>query len=265
MGPGAVSAIAIDIWTGPTHIPLPRGGPVSVPPPAVRVNAVLPRQAQNGHMSHDTLEGVGPRHRAFRRWQLLVRRDSRPVPSGIVSVALIAIAFLVAACGGASSPASVAHIGKGAPTTTVPPAAGSGGLPNLQQMYQSTLAYAGCMHSHGDPSFPDPELVDNADEHGITMGQGVDQSSPQYLSANKTCKHLLPNNGNGPTRGQLEQSMAQALKFSKCMRSHGVPSFPDPQESGQNIQIGGPGVDPSSPQFQAAQNDCRSLLPGGGL
>jgi hypothetical protein len=95
------------------------------------------------------------------------------------------------------------------------------------------------MRSHGDPSFPDPELVDKAQEHGIAMGQGVDQSSPQYLSANKTCKHLLPNNGNGPTQGQLEQAMAQALKYSDCMRSHGVPSFPDPKESGQTIQIGG--------------------------
>jgi hypothetical protein len=158
----------------------------------------------------------------------------------------------------------VAHIGKSAPTTAVPPAAGSGGLPNLQQIYQSTLAYAGCMRSHGDPSFPDPELVDNANESGMTMGQGVDQTSPQYLSANKPCKHLLPNNGGGPTRAQMQQAMAQALKFSKCMRSHRVPSFPDPTQSGQTIHIGGgPGIDPSSPQFQAAQNDCRSLLPGG--
>jgi hypothetical protein len=68
-------------------------------------------------------------------------------------------------------------------------------------MYQDALAYAGCMRNHGDPSFPDPELVNNAHEHGITMGQGVDQSSPQYVSANKTCKHLLPNNGNGPHSG----------------------------------------------------------------
>ena len=164
---------------------------------------------------------------------------ARRLRSGIASAALVAVAFLVAACGGGSSPAAVAHIGKSAPTTTVPPAAGSGGLPNLQQLYQSNLAYAGCMRSHGDPSFPDPELVDKAQEHGIAMGQGVDQSSPQYLSANKTCKHLLPNNGNGPTQGQLEQAMAPALKYSDCMRSHGVPSFPDPKESGQTIQIGG--------------------------
>ena len=157
---------------------------------------------------------------------------SRPLQGRIVGTALIVVAFLLlGGCGGGSSPASVAHIGKTAPTTTVPPAGGSGGLPNLQQMYQDALAYAGCMRSHGDPSFPGPELVNTAHEHGITIGQGVDQSSAQYVSANKTCKHLLPNNGNGPTQGQLQRMMAQALKYTDCMRSHGVPNFPDPKES----------------------------------
>ena len=192
-----------------------------------------------------------------RRWR------ARALRAWTVGTALVVVAFLLGACGGGSSPASVAHIGKGAPTTTVAPAAGSGGLPNLQQMYQDTLAYAGCMRSHGDPSFPDPELVNTAHEHGITMGQGVDQSSAQYVSANKACKHLLPNNGNGPTQGQLQRMMAQALKYTDCMRSHGVPNFPDPKESSGGISIGGPGLDPNSPQFQAAQNDCRSLAPGG--
>jgi hypothetical protein len=55
----------------------------------------------------------------------------------------------------------------------------------------------------------------------------------------------------------------QLLRFSECMRSHGVPSFPDP--SGQGIHIGpGSGINPSSPAFRAAQSACRKLLPGGG-
>jgi hypothetical protein len=46
------------------------------------------------------------------------------------------------------------------------------------------------------------------------------------------------------------------------MRSHGVPNFPDPSAGG-GIQIG-PGVNPQSPAFQAAQKQCFKLLPGGG-
>ncbi|HTW11165.1 MAG TPA: hypothetical protein VME01_00360 [Solirubrobacteraceae bacterium] len=54
------------------------------------------------------------------------------------------------------------------------------------------------------------------------------------------------------------------IAFSKCMRTHGVPNFPDPSGSGGGIQIGGTGVNPSSPSFRAAQATCFKLMPGGG-
>jgi hypothetical protein len=215
-----------------------------------------PRSRQSGRTTSCTRTGqVAANDRGASAWLLR---------AGVLGAALIVVALLVTGCGGGSSRASVAHIGKSALTTTVPPAAGLGELPNLQQLYQDFLTYAGCMRSHGQPSFPDPELVINAHERAINWGQGVDQSSPQYLSANKTCEHLLPNNGNGPTQGQLQRMMAQALKYTGCMRSHGVPNLPDPKESTGGVSIGGPGLDPKSPQFQTAQRDCRSFLPGGG-
>jgi hypothetical protein len=46
------------------------------------------------------------------------------------------------------------------------------------------------------------------------------------------------------------------------MRSHGLLGFPDPS-SGGRLSLGS-GVDPSSRQFQAAQQICKSLLPAGG-
>jgi hypothetical protein len=57
-----------------------------------------------------------------------------------------------------------------------------------------------------------------------------------------------------------------ALAFAQCMRTHGVPNFPDP-----TIGAGGiysfslpPGLDLRSAQSQAAQHACRSMLSGGG-
>ena len=51
---------------------------------------------------------------------------------------------------------------------------------------------------------------------------------------------------------------AAGLKFSACMRSHGVPNFPDPTSNGS-----GPGltvhVDKRSPAFQNAEQACGSL------
>jgi hypothetical protein len=52
------------------------------------------------------------------------------------------------------------------------------------------------------------------------------------------------------------------LAFSKCMRLHGVPNFPDPNAGG-GIHIGqGSNLNPFSPSFKTAQ--CQKLLPGGG-
>jgi hypothetical protein len=51
------------------------------------------------------------------------------------------------------------------------------------------------------------------------------------------------------------------------MRTHGVPGFPDPTtQGGGGFSISLPhGIDPRSPQFQAAQQTCESKLPGGNV
>lgn len=55
------------------------------------------------------------------------------------------------------------------------------------------------------------------------------------------------------------------IAFSQCMRTHGVPNFPDQPAGGGGIQINsGSGINPFSPAFKAAQQDCRHLLPFGG-
>jgi hypothetical protein len=56
--------------------------------------------------------------------------------------------------------------------------------------------------------------------------------------------------------------VATGLKFAKCMRSRGVPNFPDPSTGG-GIHLGS-GINTSSPAFKAARASCGKLLPGGG-
>jgi hypothetical protein len=51
------------------------------------------------------------------------------------------------------------------------------------------------------------------------------------------------------------------LAFAKCMRSSGVPNFPDPNAEG-NFTIPA-GTSPSAPAFQAAQTKCHMPLPVG--
>jgi hypothetical protein len=60
------------------------------------------------------------------------------------------------------------------------------------------------------------------------------------------------------------QMLQDAVNFSDCMRSHGVPGFPDPTDSPREFKQS---LDPSlphSPSFRSAARTCQHLLPGGG-
>jgi hypothetical protein len=66
-----------------------------------------------------------------------------------------------------------------------------------------------------------------------------------------------------PSTNAAAGSSSRALAFANCMRSHGVPSFPDPGGGGGGVQLGGTGVNPQSPAFKSARKACGGLLPGG--
>jgi hypothetical protein len=57
---------------------------------------------------------------------------------------------------------------------------------------------------------------------------------------------------------------SQGVKYSDCMRSHGVSNFPDPNSvgGGLNFHIPDNSINPYSPSFTAARSDCAKLLPG---
>ena len=54
------------------------------------------------------------------------------------------------------------------------------------------------------------------------------------------------------------------LAYSSCVRSHGVPNFPDPTSSGGIPKETAQQLGVSQSQLQAAQSDCTHLLPAGG-
>jgi hypothetical protein len=64
--------------------------------------------------------------------------------------------------------------------------------------------------------------------------------------------------GANPSQAQAQQD---GLSFARCMRSHGVSSFPDPTPNGTGFDLSAPGINQSSPAFTAAQRACRDLLP----
>jgi hypothetical protein len=59
-------------------------------------------------------------------------------------------------------------------------------------------------------------------------------------------------------------SNTQWLAYSQCMRTGGVPGFPDPSSNGKPHFPTAQQLGVSSSTFQAAENACAHLQPGGG-
>ncbi len=161
---------------------------------------------------------------------------SRRRHSGVLATGLAATAVLAAACGGGgSTPMSAA-----------------------QTAYQQALAYSQCMRAHGVPGFPDPQpngaILTGPQDH-------LAQGSPSFVAANKACEHLAPK-VKPMTAAQQRQVTAQGLKFTACMRAHGLPGLADPVVSANGITQRIPnGIPPNSPVLQRAQQACRKLVP----
>ena len=176
-------------------------------------------------------------------------------PRRAAALAVVAaLAVLATACGGGTSSAT------------------SSASANSQK-----LALAQCMRSHGVPDFPDPAasggytLTSNGSIEGAG-GSSIDIGSSQVQAAYGDCRHLLPDSPSISQLGQLvqqerqrqQQALPVLLKYSQCMRSHGVPGFPVPGGSGQSPAPGkSAAINPSSPQFKAASAACQHVLPPG--
>jgi hypothetical protein len=184
-------------------------------------------------------------------------------------VALASGALLLAGCGGSSSSPGVAHLSSSTSSGSPSSGGGSSSPESSASAQQKMVAYAQCMRTHGVPEFPEPAegklLFHSSDKNGHVTG--LNPESAQFQAAQKVCGKLAPNGGKPPSAAQQAKMQEQGLKFSRCMRSHGVPNFPDPEFShsggGVGIRIGGKGsgIGPNSPQFRAAQKTCQSDLP----
>ena len=122
-------------------------------------------------------------------------------------------------------------------------------------------AYARCMRSHGVPDFPDPTASPGG---GVVFqvnggpGSDLDHNNPTFQAADQECRSLLPGGGQAPPPSA--RKLAVEVGWARCMRSHGLPGFPDPNSQGA---FDSSRFDDSSPAFQTATNACKSLEPTG--
>ena len=167
----------------------------------------------------------------------MTRPGIRLTLRGLTVAGAIGVSLVASACG--SSGAKVAQIGTGGGTNPPHP-----------------QTFSACMRSHGVSNFPD------AGTDGRIHAAGIDKNSRAFQGAYGSCRRLEPGDELGEqARTQLQR---QLLAFAKCMRSHGVPTFPDPTitADGQHIGLGAERIDPNSPAFITAANACRGRLSG---
>lgn len=110
------------------------------------------------------------------------------------------------------------------------------------------------MRAHGMPNFPEPPAGGGG---FVIIKQSLDAQDPRFQRAFADCRSLI-----GPNLSPAKQaaSETQALKFARCMRAHGVTSFPDPQGgAGGNFVFrvhSGGALNKNNPVFDKAARAC---------
>jgi hypothetical protein len=169
------------------------------------------------------------------------RRRSCPLKRTVGMTGALALAVLVAGCGSSNGPGSST--------------ASSGGS------QATALAYTRCMRGHGIRDFPDPTTPPGG---GVSFqvnggaGSDLNQSNPAFRAASQACRTLSPGGQQAPTAPTRQ--IGEEVKWARCLRSHGVPGFPDPNSSGA---IDSAKFDPASPAFHKASAVCKSIQPSG--
>jgi hypothetical protein len=173
-----------------------------------------------------------------------------PRTAALAATAIAAgIVLLTVACGGSSSSGP----------------AGSSSSPGSPTIAKDVV-YADCMSAHG------VDITVNSNGDFSASSSSSSPSSQQAETAETACQHLLPSSDQ-PSQARELSHFEQLLKYTQCMRSHGVPNFPDPVSEGNGAYsfgapqaapsngAGGGGINPNSPTYQRAGQACQSIMP----
>ena len=190
-----------------------------------------------------------------------MKRMAVPHPLRRRALPVVIAALAMAACSSGGDPSS---------TGGSPPAGAVTSAP-------SAVAYSACMRSHGVPRFPDP---DSKGMPAAADPQQLGVSSVTLQTAEQVCQPLLPTGGSLRDQTQqcllygdcpqtlLQQLLTVERQYARCLRSHGIPNWPDPTISAKGrpvFDLSGAGIDPKSTdssQFRSKEAECRSQAGG---
>jgi hypothetical protein len=161
---------------------------------------------------------------------------STRAPLGLVAV--VSLALLAASCASGSSGSHAAQLGSTTATSSNAAAA---------------------------LNFPDPNRAGAIPKVSL---QQLGVSTSQFQTAQRACQKSLPNGGQS-SAAQVQRVMTALSRFARCVRSDGVPSWPDPLAESDAGEPGTPGfprnmpgVNQDAPQVENALAKCQHLLAG---
>ena len=172
----------------------------------------------------------------------------RPSLRLLLVCALAAIAL--GACGSSSNNSTVPSVRGGTQTRT----AGPSGADSMA----AWRAAVACARRHGMPSIPDPVL--DSSGHPSIPG-GTPTPTPAVLAA---CGSQFRAIDATPTVNPIESAsdIHALLRVASCLRTHGLPSWPDPNNRGE-FHVKSAMV-PSKEAYNRAVGACWSLAPPSG-
>ena len=188
----------------------------------------------------------------------IIRCRRPPILASVLAFA--AFSLLAAGCGSGSPNSVVAHLSTSTSGSSLTSGGGSSSPESSASTQQKTVAYGQCMRTHGVPNFPDSGSG-GSKEAVVRALREV--SNSQAEAAQTACQRLQPNGGQS-NQAELAQHLSDLLAFARCMRTHGIPNFPDPTSSGQvtHEMLGKAGINVHQPVVLQAADACVSVTHG---
>jgi len=165
-----------------------------------------------------------------------------------VTLISICVASGTAACGGSDGQQSSSSTGSG------PSAGGTG------QVMTVLRQVAHCVRSHGMPGFPDPVIDPLTGRPDFPPD--APRIPPSIQQACQSIANRLPPDAQS-SQPPTARSMQGLLRFARCMRSHGVANWPDPNSLGEFPITPQMAAQFKGPVDRSATSACIMYVPGG--
>jgi hypothetical protein len=180
----------------------------------------------------------------------LQRRTRRRIALGVTAA--------VTVCAIVALTALVRSSGSNPPAAPAAPAQARSGHENVALLWHDL---AQCLRTHGYPQIADPTFLANGDLSFGTQGLQV-KNAVQAVGRTACRAQFAAVKGPAANPPPTADELHKMVLFSRCMREHGIPDWPDPRADGtypldqRLVQVGKRGI---LTQLVA----CRSIDPGG--